>query len=60
MSKSNKIYLMAAGTFLPAFTGLFIMKAINKDAIKFDTKEILIFSGLALIGGYVTAKALKG
>lgn len=60
MKGGKAIYLMAAGTFLPAFTGLFIVKAINKDAIKFDTKEILIFSGLALIGGYVTARILKG
>jgi hypothetical protein len=58
MEKTKKIYLMSAGTLLPAFVGTAAYMAIKKQA-KLNMTNILIFAALSIAGGYFTAKMLK-
>jgi hypothetical protein len=58
MEKTKKVYLMSAGTLLPAFVGTAIYMAIKKQA-NLNMTNLLIFAGLSIIGGYYTAKLLN-
>jgi hypothetical protein len=54
---SKKAYLMTSGTLLPAFVGVGIIMAVKGQA-KLGVTELLIFAGLSVAGGYITAKLL--
>jgi uncharacterized membrane protein YqaE (UPF0057 family) len=58
MEGKSKIYLMVAGTFLPAFTVLLIRKYYTKD-LTFNSLDIILFAGAAVLGGFITAKMLQ-
>jgi hypothetical protein len=58
MEQKAKFYLMTAGTLLPAFVGLNAYTIVTKKEI--DKTAILLFAGLAIVGGYFSAKILKG
>ena len=58
--KQKRGYIMVGGTLLPAFVGVGIMSMVNKSNISFkDTKTLLLFAGLSVLGGMVTASILK-
>jgi len=58
--KQKRGYIMVGGTLLPAFVGVGIMSMVNKSNISFkDTKTLLLFAGLSVLGGIVTANILK-
>lgn len=59
MNEKSKIYLMVAGTFLPAFIAFFIYKAYRKE-IRAENIDIVIFAAASVLGGFLTAKMLKG
>lgn len=53
--KNKKAYLMIGGTFLPAFIGYSIAKAMGAGEA---TKNIVAVAGL-IAGGMITSKMLK-
>ena len=57
-AKQSKLYLTVAGTFLPAFSGLAVLSIVRKEH-KLDKTAILVFGGLAVAGGYLTAKIMN-
>ena len=59
MKKGTKIYLMTAGTFLPAFTAVAVASAIRKKPVSPVPMCLLIFAAAANVGGYFTAKIIK-
>ena len=60
MKRTDKIYLMLAGTFLPAFIGISAYSVLFKKNISMKSAEfLLIFAAMSSIGGYSTAKMIK-
>lgn len=60
MDKKDKVYLMLAGTFLPAFVGVFLYSTFTKKKISASNSELLIlFAALSSYGGYASAKMIK-
>lgn len=55
LMKNKKAYLMIGGTFLPAFIGYSIAKAMGAGEA---TKNIVAVAGL-IAGGMITSKMLK-
>ena len=59
MKQNKRTYLMIGGTLLPAFVGVSVAVAMRKGAT-LNTWDLLLFAGLSVVGGYVTAKTLEG
>lgn len=56
MKKIDRVYLMTAGTLLPAFSLTFGIMSFTK----LDAKAtLLIFAAASVIGGYYTSKIIK-
>ena len=58
MNNKEKYYLIIAGTFLPAFIGVTVLSTIRKEQY-LDRNSILVFSGLSIVGAYITSKIIK-
>lgn len=54
-AKTKKIYLMTAGTLLPAFVAVGLHVAYHKKA-QLGMSDILLFAGASMVGGYFTSK----
>ena len=50
---------MSAGVLAPAFAAVLIHRAYHKDMV-FKSSDLLIFAGVAVVAGFVSAKMLKG
>jgi hypothetical protein len=59
MGEREKIYVMLAGSLLPAFA-IVAARAAYRKSCSFDGWDLLLFAVAVSAGGYVTAKALKG
>ena len=59
MKKNEKFYLMSAGIIAPALVGMATYKIMKKECV-FDTTSVIIIIGLAVAGGYITGRILKG
>jgi hypothetical protein len=58
ISKNGKIYLMIAGSLIPAFIGILVHGMYHKR-FAFRSSDILIFAVLSMFGGYYSAKILE-
>ena len=56
-AKTKKNYLLVAGTFLPAFTGIAVLSLIRKHH-KVDTGAVVLFGALTVAGAYLTTKMM--
>ena len=60
MKKTDKTYLMVAGTLLPAFAGVAIVNLFSKDGITAKSAKYLItFGALSIVGGWFSAQVIK-
>lgn len=57
-AKTKRVYLMTAGTLLPAFAAISARMAY-KRSVTLEMTDLLLFAGTSILGGYITAKMLK-
>ena len=56
-AKQTQAYLMVAGTFLPAFTGIAVLSLVRKNH-RVDTQAVVVFAALSVAGAFLTTRML--
>ncbi len=63
LEKIHKPYLMIAGTFIPAFAALAVIKLVkaqqNEPFDAFENRNMAIFGALTIGGAILTAKLMN-
>ena len=54
----SKGYLMTSGVLAPALIGVLVHRMYHKSMV-FKASDILLFAGISIVGGFLSAKMLE-